>query len=692
MLKLQNSTIKRKLMAIIMIPNIIILLVAIAAFVIWKQIDSRRYVVQDTLSHVGMLADNCKASLAFDNREDAQQILSTLRFQDSVGFACVYDKNGKIFAQYKSENVAENIQAPKPQKEQQAFENGNFSVFRQIVLDNEVIGTIYMQDNMKRSRSELKWDTIVALVILPIALAIGHLLSSRLQIMISKPILGLTQVAKDISEKKDYSVRALQESNDEIGYLTKVFNTMLEQIQRRDSELIDAKNQLEARVQERTSELTVANEELSREVSERVKVEEQARHQNEFLNNILESLTHPFYVVNADDYIIRIANSAAKQNFEENAFGKLTCHKLTHKRDEPCETKEDPCPIEIIRKTGKPVVLEHIHYDKDHNQKYVEVHAYPILDNEGKLSEIIEYSLDITERKRAEAELKAAQDELVETAHRAGMAEVATDVLHNVGNVLNSINISASFIKEKVLSSKAENLNKVIDMLTEHTGDLGAFLTKDERGKHIPLYLHEATKHIIKEHADIAEKIRSLTSNVDHIKQIIKAQQGYAKVGGVEVIIDIKEIIEDAVEINSASLARHKISLKLDLDELPKIHLDKQRILQILVNLISNAKHALSKNEPREKLLFIRCFKYGEDSLRIEVEDNGVGIAKENIAKIFRHGFTTREGGHGFGLHSSALAAQEMGGSLTVHSDGPGFGAIFTLELPLMLETYKTHS
>lgn len=290
------------------------------------------------------------------------------------------------------------------------------------------------------------------------------------------------------------------------------------------------------------------------------------------------------------------------------------------------------------------------------------------------------------------AELKAAQQKIAETAHKAGMAEVATDILHNVGNVLNSINISATFIQDKVQHSKISNLTKVIDLISDHHDDLGAFLTNDERGKHIPVYLTEATKLIAHEHEDIAEKLHSLSKNIDHIKQVIKAQQGYAKAGGVEVLININEVIEDAVEINGASLTQNQIDLKLDLNELPEMYLDKQRTLQILVNLISNAKHALSEREQQNKRLMIRCHQHGEDKLRIDVEDNGIGISKENMAKIFRHGFTTKKGGHGFGLHSGALAAKEMGGSLTVHSDGSGFGATFTLELPLKIEKNRLKS
>lgn len=290
------------------------------------------------------------------------------------------------------------------------------------------------------------------------------------------------------------------------------------------------------------------------------------------------------------------------------------------------------------------------------------------------------------------AELKTAQEKIAETAHKAGMAEVATDVLHNVGNVLNSINISTAFIQDKVLNSKIINLTKVIDLISDHHDDLGAFLTNDERGQHIPVYLAEAVKLIAREHEDIAEKLHSLSKNVDHIKHVIKAQQGYAGTTGVEVLININEVIEDAVEINSAGLSRHDIQPNLDLTELPKVYLDKQRILQILVNLIKNAKQALSESDQQNKQLIIRCYPHGEDKLRIDVEDNGIGIPLENSTRIFRHGFTTKKGGHGFGLHSGALNAREMGGALTVHSDGPGHGATFILELPLKTEQQKLQS
>jgi signal transduction histidine kinase len=189
-----------------------------------------------------------------------------------------------------------------------------------------------------------------------------------------------------------------------------------------------------------------------------------------------------------------------------------------------------------------------------------------------------------------------------------------------------------------------------------------------------------------KEQTDITEKIHTLTRNLEHVKQVIQSQQKYAKVVGVEVLTSIRETIDDAIQINQEGLMRHGVKLRLELNELPNIYINKQHVLQILVNLISNGKYAVTKSSNQEKTLTIRSYRHDKDKLRIEVEDNGIGISKENMTRIFQHGFTTKDKGHGFGLHSSCLAAQEMGGSLTVYSDGLEQGATFILEIPLRQE------
>ena len=212
-------------------------------------------------------------------------------------------------------------------------------------------------------------------------------------------------------------------------------------------------------------------------------------------------------------------------------------------------------------------------------------------------------------------------NDLILASHRAGMAEVATDVLHNVGNVLNSVNVSVSLIRDKVSKSETENLEKVADMITGHADDLGAFLTEDQRGRHIPVYLEKVAKLLVDEREGVSEQLQSLTKHVEHIKEIVRTQQTYAKTGGVQMSTNLNDVIKDAIEINRESLERYGIQFKFELTELPTVRADKQRILQILVNLINNAKYAISKSENSEKMLTIRCYKHGEDRFRIEVAD-----------------------------------------------------------------------
>ena len=145
----------------------------------------------------------------------------------------------------------------------------------------------------------------------------------------------------------------------------------------------------------------------------------------------------------------------------------------------------------------------------------------------------------------------------------------------------------------------------------------------------------------------------------------------------------MSQLVDDSLQINAGALDRHQVKLARESEKVPQVLVDKHKVLQILVNLIRNAKYAVSEAERKDKQVTVRLFQHGEDHVRIQVSDNGVGIAPENLTRIFAHGFTTRKDGHGFGLHSGALAAKEMGGSLSVHSEGPGQGATFTLELPI---------
>ena len=330
-----------------------------------------------------------------------------------------------------------------------------------------------------------------------------------------------------------------------------------------------------------------------------------------------------------------------------------------------------------IAEKGVPLVLESIS-----GKTSSIVNSTPISGPDGKQKGIMASFTDITE-------LESKNQALVETSRLAGMAEVATDVLHNVGNVLNSVNVSTTSICENLSDSHLLNVKKVAEMLVEHNDDLGTFLCKDSRGRHIPNYLIKTVELLVNEQARLIEKIQSIRANIDHIKEIISMQQTHARTSGFQIESSLIDVVEDAIQINLTTLERSKISVVKEFGEVGIVIIDKPRVLQIVINLIRNASEALVTSDQEDKKLTIGCYKHEDNLLRIEVIDNGIGISSENLTKIFQHGFTTKKKGHGFGLHSSALAANEMGGSLSAHSQGLGHGAKFILEFPMKLERTK---
>jgi two-component system NtrC family sensor kinase len=222
--------------------------------------------------------------------------------------------------------------------------------------------------------------------------------------------------------------------------------------------------------------------------------------------------------------------------------------------------------------------------------------------------------------------------------------------------------------------------------MNEHAAELGDFLTHDEKGRTLPGYLNKLVATLAAEKQSIAEELNSMTRSIDHIKEIVATQQSYSGATSLVQSVQIKELMEDALRMNAASIARHRITVIKEFADVPALMLDKHLVLQILVNLIGNAKHAMDVVPDRSHQLTLRmgiAEPVDGPRLRIRVEDDGEGIAQENLPRLFAHGFTTRKNGHGFGLHSCALAAKEMHGSITAHSDGPGKGAAFTLELPV---------
>jgi signal transduction histidine kinase len=296
-----------------------------------------------------------------------------------------------------------------------------------------------------------------------------------------------------------------------------------------------------------------------------------------------------------------------------------------------------------------------------------------------------ELQAEIAERLRMEMQVEKTHKELMIASRQAGMAEVATSVLHNVGNALNSVNVSASLLTDHLKESKLGSLKKAVALLNEHTSNLAAFLTEDSKGKLLPGFLTKVVECLDFEQSSALNEFHELSKNIGHITEIVAMQQDYARTCGVVECVQITEVVEDALRMNSDALASHNVHLERQFaSNLPEVSVDRHKVIQILNNLICNAIHACEEAARPDKNITAGVSVIGH-RIQISVADNGVGIPSENVNRIFNYGFTTRKNGHGFGLHGSACAAMEMGGTLGARSEGVGKGAVFTLELPIQI-------
>jgi PAS domain S-box-containing protein len=305
----------------------------------------------------------------------------------------------------------------------------------------------------------------------------------------------------------------------------------------------------------------------------------------------------------------------------------------------------------------------------------------PWCDSAGHIIGAIGITRDVTALKEAEDRLERLNIELRDASRQAGRAEVATNVLHNVGNVLNSVSVSATLMADQLRGSKMDNLAKLVSMLEEHRSDLGQYLTTDPRGQRIPTYIGGLLKQLSGEREALLGELGRLHKNLEHIHNIVAMQQAHARTVEVVEPVSIVQLIEDALHVGATSLSRHGTTLVRDYQCDPKLTTDKHKVLQILINLLRNAMQACDATSRSDKQITVRLTN-APTSVEIAIIDNGLGIPPENLSRIFNHGFTTRTDGHGFGLHSSVLAAKQLGGTLTARSEGPCLGATFLLELP----------
>lgn len=391
--------------------------------------------------------------------------------------------------------------------------------------------------------------------------------------------------------------------------------------------------------------------------------------------NLLQTTEDLIYFKDTNSVFTLCSDSLTRRitgGLDESLIGKSDFDLFDHESADQFYQDEQ----EIIR-TGKPVIGR----EEKGNDIWVLTSKYPLWDTDGKIIGTFGVSRNINEQKLTELKLKETNQKLIEASRRAGMAEVATNVIHNVGNVLTSVKVAVAQSGDINDNLQLNKLEKVAKLIEENQTD-EHFFREGHRGSHIPQFLRELTNSFKSEQAKVRGELDDSRRHLEHISQIVAQQQQHATGSKIIERVNLSDLISDAIQMSSSSLRKHNIDVSCDFEDGLFVKTDQHQVLQIVVNLIRNAKHACLDSGTSPRRIKILAANIASDQFTISVIDNGIGIAEENFVKLFNHGFTTREQGKGFGLHGSANTARGLGGSLSVHSDGIGKGATFVLTLP----------
>jgi PAS domain S-box-containing protein len=639
----------------VVIQAALITLSALAGAVFILQITAFRNTFANDLGGLAaVMASHAAPALENNDVAALTELLAALRAKPAIVSATIVAPDGTPLARFGREETAQSLAEFQAGRKTSA-DGKQWLRSEQITRGGQTLGTLHLRADYAAQRDDLiqaSVGIVAGFLILSALIIVG--LTTRLHGLITQPIAQLAEAARDVARRKDYSVRVPKLVDDELGQLADAFNQMLSEIQEQDRALQIARQSLEAQVG--------------------ALADSEAR-----FRGVVENLGEALLLVGlrGEALFVNPRFTALFGWTHEDLQGRDAMKLLMPETDRHGPLLARTKPAEAHG--GLEIPMQR----RDGTWFWAEVHASQMRGPDGQIVGTLAAMLDITSRRRAADELEELNKQLVDTSRQAGMAEVATGVLHNVGNVLNSVNLAASASLEKLRASKVANLTKAAELMGSKNGDLADWLTTDPQGQRLPGYLVRLSEHLAAENQELMADIDQLAKNVEHIKEIVCVQQSYACVSGVIEALPPEQIVEDAVRMNIAKVSRHGIEVARHYTPTPPVAVDKHKVIQILVNLIRNAKHALQDAPGPDKRITIRIGRGHEGFVDIAIVDNGMGIAPESLTRIFQHGFTTKKHGHGFGLHSGALAAKELGGSLTVHSDGPGTGATFTISLPI---------
>ena len=636
--------IQRKISLAILVTCGTALAVTAVAIFLAQLVTFRQSFTRDLEAIGGMIGNNSTAALTFNDKKAAEEIVSAVKAKSHILKAAIELPDGSEFAAFTGRRLAAAAQPPKADGFH--FVGPYLMLNQPIMLDGQRIGTLHLVSNYQAEyRRSLQLYAAILAAVLLVSILLALALANRLQKLIAAPILGLASTAQSVAAKKDYSLRAQTAAQDEVGQLTDAINEMLETIQNHATALQESRQRYEVAVMGSSDGLWDWDL-VRQEYYYSPRWKSMIGYSESELGNsreAWESRLHPDDL----DHVLR--------SVEDYLAGRVNSFEIEFR-------------------------FQH----KDGSYRWILSRGAALRDKQGRPLRFAGSHTDITARRHTEQEVEKLHKELVLTSRQAGMAEVATGVLHNVGNVLNSVNVSVNVINDQLGHSQVGSLAKVSALFDSHRADLGTFVVSDPKGRRLPEFLSHLAVALEEERAQVVGEMQTLYRNVEHLKEIVAMQQSYAKVAGITEDLPAASLVEDALRMNEGSFVRHGITVKREFGAVPLVRVDKHKVLQILVNLFRNAKYAMEAATGRnDKVLTLRLGMNGSGRVKVTVGDNGIGIAPENLTRIFGHGFTTKKDGHGFGLHSGALAAKEIGGSLQAFSDGPDTGATFILELPI---------
>ncbi|CAM2066395.1 Response regulator [Sulfidibacter corallicola] len=281
----------------------------------------------------------------------------------------------------------------------------------------------------------------------------------------------------------------------------------------------------------------------------------------------------------------------------------------------------------------------------------------------------------VIQRKEAEQALRKSEERY------RGLAEFADAVIHNVGNVLNSVNASCESIAATLNRSRIGQLERVNHLLQSVSVETD-FFVNHPKGKQIPDYLTGLKGKLTEEHEKISEEIDGILKRLLLVREIIETQQSHGKVREASEPLNLLEMVEDAIKVRRATLVRNRIQIAVDVSDALVVSAPKIKLTHILINLLKNAIDAICETDQEVRQVRVAAQLLENGDVQLLIADTGIGISDAVRERLFQHGFTTKKNGHGYGLHYCANIMKELGGRVEVESDGLGTGATVNLFFP----------